>query len=172
MTDVSKVVVEGHTLRSVVGLLSTRLQSTGIITLLVLMIFVFFAIINPRFTNSINLINILNQSSYLTLVALGQGLVLISGGFDLAIAGVVGLTSVITASLLVFLEAHGGEPAGGTHARFDGRPHGRGADRLAERHCGRLYEHPVPDRHARRRGHRCGHRLRGLWRDTGDGGAP
>jgi len=107
MTDVSKVVVEGHTLRSVVGLLSTRLQSTGIITLLVLMIFVFFAIINPRFTNSINLINILNQSSYLTLVALGQGLVLISGGFDLAIAGVVGLTSVITASLLVFLEAHG-----------------------------------------------------------------
>lgn len=88
------------------GLIS-RLRTTGIISALVVLVFVIFALANPRFTNTNNLVNILNQSSYLTLVALGQGLVLISGGFDLAVAGILGLTSVVSASLLVMLTANG-----------------------------------------------------------------
>lgn len=90
-----------------VGDLISRLRTTGIISALVVVVFVIFALINPRFTNTNNLVNILNQSSYLTLVALGQGLVLISGGFDLAVAGILGLTSVVSASILVMLTANG-----------------------------------------------------------------
>jgi ribose transport system permease protein len=90
-----------------VGGLIARLRTTGVISALVVLVFVIFALINPRFTNPNNLVNILNQSSYLTLVALGQGLVLISGGFDLAVAGILGLTSVVSASILVMLTANG-----------------------------------------------------------------
>lgn len=83
------------------------LQTTGVISLLIAMAFLGFALVNPRFTNLNNLINILNQASYLSILALGQGLVLISGGFDLAVAGILGLTSVISVTVLVALIAGG-----------------------------------------------------------------
>jgi len=89
------------------GTLFSRMRTTGIISVLVVLVFTIFACANSRFTNTNNLINILNQSSYLTMVALGQGLVLISGGFDLAVAGILGLTSVVSVSLLVMLTASG-----------------------------------------------------------------
>lgn len=87
--------------------MTARLRTTGVISLLIFVVFAFFAFANARFTNLNNLINILNQSSYLTLVALGQGLVLISGGFDLAVAAILGLTSVVSAALLVMLTMNG-----------------------------------------------------------------
>jgi len=93
--------------RRVAGQVLSRLKTTGIISVLVLMVFAFFAAANSRFTNSNNLINILNQSSYLMIVSLGQGLVLISGGFDLAVAALLGLTSVVSATLMIALAANG-----------------------------------------------------------------
>lgn len=87
--------------------LFSRMKTTGIISALVLLVFAFFAVANSRFTNTNNLINILNQSSYLTIVSLGQGLVLISGGFDLAVASLLGLSSVVSASLMLALVASG-----------------------------------------------------------------
>ncbi|WP_376966966.1 ABC transporter permease [Azospirillum sp. A26] len=94
-------------LRRVAGEMLSRLKTTGIISALVLIVFAFFAVANSRFTNSNNLINILNQSSYLMIVSLGQGLVLISGGFDLAVATLLGLTSVVSATLMIALAANG-----------------------------------------------------------------
>jgi ribose transport system permease protein len=84
-----------------------NLRTTGVISVLVALAFICFALINPRFTNTNNLINVLNQASYLAILALGQGLVLISGGFDLAVAGILGLSSVISVTTLVVLVGSG-----------------------------------------------------------------
>jgi len=84
-----------------------KVRTTGIISALVAIAFLGFALVNPRFTNLNNLVNILNQSSYLAILSLGQGLVLLCGGFDLAVAGILGLSSVISATTLVALVAAG-----------------------------------------------------------------
>lgn len=89
--------------------LFSSLRSTGIIGILMVLVFAGFSLSNSRFTSVNNLVNILNQSSYLTLVALGQALVLISGGFDLAVAGILGLTSVVCVLVLILLASNGVE---------------------------------------------------------------
>jgi len=61
---------------------------------------VFFGIYEQRFWSPINLINILRNSSYLSVISLGQMLVLVIGGFDLSVGAVVALASVIAASTM------------------------------------------------------------------------
>ncbi|SKA79404.1 monosaccharide ABC transporter membrane protein, CUT2 family [Agreia bicolorata] len=68
--------------------------------LLLLMIIV-FAIANPVFLSSANLITLATQSVFLLLVALGQMLVLVTGGFDLSVGANVALTSIVSASVMV-----------------------------------------------------------------------
>lgn len=53
-----------------------------------------FGIASPHFRTWSNLINILQQSSYLTLLALAQMMVLITRGFDLSVGTIIGLISV------------------------------------------------------------------------------
>ncbi|MGL5978790.1 MAG: galactose/methyl galactoside ABC transporter permease MglC [Erysipelotrichaceae bacterium] len=57
-------------------------------------------IINPRFLNITNLRNILTQSSFRVIIALGLGGLLITQGNDLSAGRQVGLAAVISASLL------------------------------------------------------------------------
>jgi len=61
----------------------------------------FFAVMNPIFMNSSNLLNILRQVSILGIVSVGMALTLITGGIDLSVGSIIGLAGVICAKLMV-----------------------------------------------------------------------
>lgn len=60
-----------------------------------LMIVVFFSVISDNFLSTSNAVNILDNISVLGIVAIGQVLVLIAGGFDLSVGGVVPLGATL-----------------------------------------------------------------------------
>ena len=75
------------------------------------MLLVAFALFIPNFVAVQNLLNVLRSSSYLVILAAGQMLVLIVGGFDLSQGAVVALTSVSSALVMVaFKDTFAGDP--------------------------------------------------------------
>jgi ribose transport system permease protein len=62
------------------------------------------AIINPQFISTINLINLANQIGLFGLLALGLGVVIITGGIDLSVGSMLALLGVIFLNLLVDYE--------------------------------------------------------------------
>src|SRR5216684_2376043 len=61
--------------------------------------------IDPQFYGIINILNILRNASFLAIVACGQALVIIAGGFDLSVGAVVALASVVTAKTMAAVSA-------------------------------------------------------------------
>src|SRR5437870_1747467 len=78
----------------------------GVGTMLVALI-VFFTVTQPQFATYDNFINILETNAVLLVVSVGLTLVMLVGGFDLSIGGVLALSGVVLAKLL-----GGGVPAG------------------------------------------------------------
>jgi ribose transport system permease protein len=76
-----------------ISLLQASFQILGIGTFYVL-ILIFFAFATPNFLTYSNALNILSNVSVIGIVAMGQVLAIISGGFDLSVAGVVPLGAV------------------------------------------------------------------------------
>jgi ribose transport system permease protein len=76
-------------------------QGYAITLLLFIVLFVAVAALSPVFLNIDNLLNVLRQSSIVLIVAAAGTLVMISGGIDLSVGGVVALSGVIGASLAV-----------------------------------------------------------------------
>lgn len=76
--------------------LSIHRQSLAL-PIMFLLAMVIFTCAAPSFLTSDNLTNILRQSVYLLIVALGQLVVLIVGGLDLSVGALVSLTSVLSA---------------------------------------------------------------------------
>ncbi len=74
-------------------LVQAGLQTLGIGTFYVL-ILLFFSFASPEFFTYSNGVNILTNVSVIGIVALGQALAIISGGFDLSVSGVVPLGAV------------------------------------------------------------------------------
>ena len=75
-------------------------RESGIVLALVVLV-VALSIISPAFRNPYNLMTIVKQISVIAIVAMGQTLVIISGGFDLSqgsIAGLAAIASAIAAS--------------------------------------------------------------------------
>ncbi len=65
----------------------------------ILILFVLFNIIfNPYFWNTFNLSNIIAQSTALMVVSVGQSFVIVGGGFDFSVGGIVSLTTCILAT--------------------------------------------------------------------------
>ena len=67
---------------------------------------VFFSITSDYFLSVSNLLNILRQVSVVGIMAVGMTFVILTGGVDLSVGGVVACTGVITAFLMV----HGWHP--------------------------------------------------------------
>ena len=61
--------------------------------------------IDAQFYGIINILNILRNASFLAMVACGQALVIIAGGFDLSVGAVVALASVVTAKTMAAVSA-------------------------------------------------------------------
>ena len=57
-----------------------------------LIIFILSSILNENFLDSNNLINILRQSAIIGIIALGQTIVILSGGFDLSVGATLALS--------------------------------------------------------------------------------
>lgn len=83
--------------RSLDGDARRRLLILGMLPLLMILLCVALSLVEPRFFRSANLVNVLRNASFLMLIASGQMMVLIIGGFDLSVGAVVALTSVTTA---------------------------------------------------------------------------
>lgn len=71
-----------------------RSPAIGLLPILLVLLFIFFGLYEPKFWRTANLINVLRNSSYLMIISAGQMMVLIIGGFDLSVGAVVALTSV------------------------------------------------------------------------------
>lgn len=79
------------------GVSVSRILTIGLLPILLISLFVILGVIEPKFLRAANLINVMRNAAFLMLIASGQMLVLIIGGFDLSVGAVVALTSVTTA---------------------------------------------------------------------------
>ena len=78
----------------------------GILGLLIA-IFVITAVLNPKFISAYNMQNLVKWSSLYAIMGVGVAFVIITGGIDLSIGSVIGLT----ASLLAFTLGKNWDPA-------------------------------------------------------------
>lgn len=69
----------------------------GVLPFLLVIAVVIFSLLSARFLGWQNLINVARQSTFLTMVAMGQMLALLTGGFDLSVGTILAVTSVIGA---------------------------------------------------------------------------
>ena len=77
-----------------------RLEHSALVAALLAMV-AFFAYSRPDvFLTTSNVVNIGNAAALLCIIAIGQALVIIGGGFDLSVGAMVGLGSVSIAALL------------------------------------------------------------------------
>jgi ribose/xylose/arabinose/galactoside ABC-type transport system permease subunit len=83
----------------------TNLAAIEILPIIIALIaiLVIVGIYEPRLWQTQNLINVLRNTSFLLIIALGQMLVLVIGGFDLSVGSVVALTSITAALTMVGL---------------------------------------------------------------------
>ncbi|ERI07770.1 ABC transporter permease [Aneurinibacillus aneurinilyticus] len=70
----------------------------------IIAVIIFFSIVNPNFLTYDNITDILRYISIVTLVAIGVTFSLIVDGFDLSVGSTVSLTTVVTASLMVWYQ--------------------------------------------------------------------
>ena len=77
----------------------------GVLPFFLLAALLVFTLASSQFLTSQNLVNVARQSVYLVLVSLGQMIVLLTGGFDLAVGTTIALTSVISAMIMVSVMA-------------------------------------------------------------------
>jgi len=75
----------------------TQLFSKFGIYIVFLAFFVFLSIMNKAFLTSTNLINVLKQTSTVSVIAIGMTFALISGGLDLSAGSVIALSAVCSA---------------------------------------------------------------------------
>ncbi len=93
----ARVVPSGQALHS--RILARGIQVLGIGTFY-LVILIFFSVSAPNFAQYSNTINILSNVSVIGIIAIGQAICIISGGFDLSVSGTVPLGAVAYAAMV------------------------------------------------------------------------
>jgi ribose transport system permease protein len=87
--------------RQEIGHADRRLMFEGLgLLLVVIALALLFTLINPRFASAANLINVLTQSSYYIVLAIGMTFVISSAGIDLSIGSLLALITVIGFDLI------------------------------------------------------------------------
>jgi ribose transport system permease protein len=69
----------------------------GVLPFLLILALAIFALMSGNFLTVNNLLNVARQSTYLAMVAMGQMLALLTGGFDLSVGTILAVTSVVGA---------------------------------------------------------------------------
>ena len=75
-------------------------EHMGILSVIILLVIV-LSVIHPRFATTRNILNILLQMSVVSFMSLGLTFVIISGGIDLSVAGVLTLSGVLGSAVMV-----------------------------------------------------------------------
>jgi ribose transport system permease protein len=88
--------------RPVLGFARRTFVTFGLIPILLIVLVVVFASIEPRFLDSRNIVNMARQSTFLGLVTMGQMLYLLTRNYDLSNGSCVALTSVVTALVMTW----------------------------------------------------------------------
>jgi ribose/xylose/arabinose/galactoside ABC-type transport system permease subunit len=83
--------------RDLAGWLKLAFVRLGVLPFLLIVALVVFTSLSGNFLTVNNLLNVARQSTYLTMVALGQMLALLTGGFDLSVGTILAVTSVVGA---------------------------------------------------------------------------
>jgi len=78
-------------------LLTRLFLSIGVLPILLAIALVLFSLLSDHFFTFNNIANVLRQTSYLTIVALGQMIVMLTAGFDLSVCSTLAVTSVTSA---------------------------------------------------------------------------
>jgi ribose transport system permease protein len=95
----------------VVHLAQVLFLRLGVLPFLLAIAVVVFTALSDNFLTAENLVNVVRQSVYLMIVALGQMFALLTGGFDLSVGTIVALTSVVGASAMAGMAAAAPESA-------------------------------------------------------------
>lgn len=82
--------------------------STIVVPAAILAILALMALVEPRFFSRINLLNVARNFSLGAVVAIGQMLVLMIGGFDMSIGASAALAAIIAAMAMVWLSSLSG----------------------------------------------------------------
>jgi ribose transport system permease protein len=77
-------------------------QVLGLLTLLIVLAIALY-VVEPRFTSRLNILNIERNSAFLLMVAAGQMMVMIVGGYDLSVGAVIALVSVVSSTIMTNL---------------------------------------------------------------------
>jgi len=77
----------------------------GVLPFLLVIALIVFTLLSGNFLTVNNLMNVARQSTYLMLVAMGQMLALLTGGFDLSVGTILAVTSVVGALAMASLNA-------------------------------------------------------------------
>ncbi|SEC93924.1 monosaccharide ABC transporter membrane protein, CUT2 family [Tenacibaculum sp. MAR_2009_124] len=77
-------------------------NTSGVLPFFLLIAIIVFTLFTNKFLTLQNLTNVARQSVYLTLVSLGQMIVLITGGFDLSVGTSIAITSVMSSTAMVY----------------------------------------------------------------------
>ena len=72
----------------------------GVLPFFLVAALIVFTLGSKQFLTSENIVNVARQSVYLVLVSLGQMIVLLTGGFDLAVGTTIALTSVLSGIIM------------------------------------------------------------------------
>jgi ribose transport system permease protein len=81
------------------------LLNIGVLPMLLVIAIVLFSMMSGNFLSFFNIVNILRQTSYLTIVALGQMIVMLTAGFDLSVGSTLAVTSVTSALAMAGVSA-------------------------------------------------------------------
>ena len=83
-----------------------RAASIGLLPVLLIAVVAGMSAYEPQFYGPNNILNILRNASFLSIVACGQAFVIIGGGFDLSVGATVALASVVSADIMKLLGAN------------------------------------------------------------------
>jgi ribose transport system permease protein len=75
-------------------------QGIIVVALLLVVLLIFGAFVSDRFRTTNNILNILEQSTGLAIVSLGQTLTILTGGIDLSVGSMISLFSTLTSGLI------------------------------------------------------------------------
>ena len=90
-----KAAVSGS--RTFAGSLKQFYKSVGMLFFVLVALIILMGVVNPQFFTFLNAITVLRQACFLSLVAAGQMLVILTAGVDVSLGAMIGLCSVIAA---------------------------------------------------------------------------
>ena len=106
------------------GFRLSSLSSEASIFVILVLIFILFSVVDPRFSSTSNMENIMLQLPFLVILSIGQSFPIVSRGFDLSVGSQMSVVSVVCALFTLqyglFLGLIGGMVTGGILGAING----------------------------------------------------